>query len=52
MVESLGYRKVYTRLVPRLMIEVQKLQRRNVSSQLLEWHAVKGEDFSSQNREA
>ncbi|PNF19097.1 hypothetical protein B7P43_G10549 [Cryptotermes secundus] len=45
MIESLGYRKVCARWVPRLLIQDYKGQRKAITSELLQRYRHKGDDF-------
>ena len=45
MIESLGYRKVCARRVPRLLTEDHKVQRKAITSELLQRHRHEGDDF-------
>jgi len=45
MIESLGYRKVCARWVPRLLTEDHKGQQKAITSELLQRYRHKGEDF-------
>jgi len=45
MIESLGYRKVCARCVPRLLTEDHKGQQKTITSELLQRYRNKGDDF-------
>ncbi len=45
MIESLGYRKVCARWVPRLLTEDHKGQRKAITSELLQRYRHEGDDF-------
>jgi len=47
MIESLGYRKVCARWVPRLLTGDHKGQRKDITSELLQRYRHEGNDFSS-----
>jgi len=45
MIESLGYRKVCAHWVPRLLTEDHKVQRKAITSELLQRYRHEGDDF-------
>ena len=45
MIESLGYRKVCARWVPQLLTEDHKVQRKAITSELLQRYRHEGDDF-------
>ena len=46
-IESLGYRKVCARWVPRLLTKDHKVQRKAITSELLQRYRQEGDDFCS-----